>query len=117
MYAACGIQGYTPLQFPLTGSLGWRVSMEDSHIANLKIGKGIYLFGVFDGHGGKPDSLTEKIYCLIGGEVAEFVKRHFTEELVKNSNFKNKQYELALQENFMQMDKIMLKPEGYKELK
>ena len=33
-------------------SLGWRVSMEDSHIANLKIGKGIYLFGVFDGHGG-----------------------------------------------------------------
>jgi len=32
---------------------GWRVSMEDSHIANLNIGKGLYLFGVFDGHGGK----------------------------------------------------------------
>ena len=77
--------------------------MEDSHIANLNIGQGIYLFGVFDGHG--------------GSEVSEFVKRHFTEELLKNTNFKNKKYELSLQENFLQMDKIMLTPEGNKELK
>lgn len=27
--------------------------MEDSHIANLDIGDGISIFGVFDGHGGK----------------------------------------------------------------
>ena len=33
---------------------GWRVSMEDSHIANFKdLGKNISIFGVFDGHGGK----------------------------------------------------------------
>ena len=56
MYAACGIQGYTPLQFPLTGSLGWRVSMEDSHIANINdLGPNLSIFGVFDGHGGKND--------------------------------------------------------------
>ena len=27
--------------------------MEDSHIANLNLGSGLSLFGVFDGHGGK----------------------------------------------------------------
>jgi len=35
-------------------SLGWRVSMEDSHIANFTdMGQNIAIFGVFDGHGGK----------------------------------------------------------------
>ena len=34
--------------------LGWRTSMEDSHIADLEhLGDGKYIFGVFDGHGGK----------------------------------------------------------------
>jgi serine/threonine protein phosphatase PrpC len=32
---------------------GWRRSMEDAHIANLDIGDGVAIFGVFDGHGGK----------------------------------------------------------------
>jgi serine/threonine protein phosphatase PrpC len=32
---------------------GWRVSMEDSHIADIdSLGKNISIFGVFDGHGG-----------------------------------------------------------------
>jgi len=32
---------------------GWRLNMEDSHIADLtSLGKGKYIFGVFDGHGG-----------------------------------------------------------------
>jgi len=56
-YAACGMQG-------------WRVSMEDSHIAELALGgnEEQHLFGVFDGHGGM--------------EVAEYVKRHFTKEFL-----------------------------------
>jgi protein phosphatase 1G len=32
---------------------GWRRSMEDAHIANLDIGDGVSIFGVFDGHGGR----------------------------------------------------------------
>jgi len=32
--------------------LGWRVSMEDSHIADLELGNKRAIFGVFDGHGG-----------------------------------------------------------------
>lgn len=31
---------------------GWRNTMEDSHIANLKLTDDVSLFGVFDGHGG-----------------------------------------------------------------
>jgi protein phosphatase 1G len=31
---------------------GWRRSMEDAHIANLDLGDGVSIFGVFDGHGG-----------------------------------------------------------------
>jgi serine/threonine protein phosphatase PrpC len=27
--------------------------MEDSHIANVDIGDGVSIFGVFDGHGGR----------------------------------------------------------------
>jgi len=36
-----------------TKFLGWRSEMEDSHIAYVDEANDIYLFGVFDGHGGK----------------------------------------------------------------
>jgi serine/threonine protein phosphatase PrpC len=39
--------------------------MEDAHIANLDIGDGVAIFGVFDGHGGK----LIKVH-LLGSEVA-----------------------------------------------
>ncbi len=43
---------------------GWRVSMEDAHIATLDVEKDIHLFAIFDGHGGK--------------EVAKFCEQKFT---------------------------------------
>lgn len=43
---------------------GWRNTMEDSHIADTTtLGKGIYLFSVFDGHG--------------GNEVADYLRDNF----------------------------------------
>jgi protein phosphatase 1G len=66
---------------------GWRVSMEDSHIADLKLGEGRYIFGVFDGHG--------------GGEVSEFVKRHFVKEFKNNQSYKQGNFGEALHETFM----------------
>lgn len=64
------------------GMQGWRRTMEDSHIANLDIGDGVSIFGVFDGHGGTI-VLSIKFYIsylfkfnkflitiLIGSEVA-----------------------------------------------
>ena len=42
------------LRYVAVGMQGWRRSMEDSHIANVKdLGDGCSFFGVFDGHGGK----------------------------------------------------------------
>ena len=90
-YASCGMQG-------------WRKRMEDSHIADLNIdGTKCHSFGVFDGHGGK--------------EVAVWVKKKFSEELAKNKNFKSKDYQKALTENFLRMDTLMVESLGKQELK
>ena len=84
---------------------GWRKRMEDSHISdvNLNSNKNSSIFGVFDGHGGK--------------EVAIFVKRHFTEELLLNQNFQKGDIKKSLTENFLKMDEIMVDKNGKAELK
>ena len=89
-YASCGMQG-------------WRKRMEDSHIADLNVGNVAHVFGVFDGHGGK--------------EVAQWVKKKFSDELLKNKNFKQGDYQKALSENFLRMDIMMVEPQGKQELK
>lgn len=76
--------------------------MEDSHIANTNLGNGVSLFGVFDGHGGQ--------------EVALYVKKHFTKQLISLSSYKSKNYRLALEEVFYKMDEMMLTDSGMKEL-
>jgi len=84
---------------------GWRVNMEDSHIAKFNICKDIedvHIFGVFDGHGGK--------------EVAKYVEKHFVHELLSNASFKAGNYENALIETFLKMDVLLKAPEGKKEL-
>ena len=53
---------------------------------------------------------------LLGSEVSEWVKRHFVAELTKNKNYKAGKYQLALKETFLEMDNMMLKPEGKKEI-
>jgi len=82
---------------------GWRKRMEDSHISDLNISKNSHVFGVFDGHGGK--------------EVAQFVRKHFTDELKKNKNYANGVYKKALIETFLRMDELCLEPSGQIELK
>jgi protein phosphatase 1G len=84
---------------------GWRKRMEDSHIADLDLGsnKSIHVFGVFDGHGGK--------------EVAQLVKKYFSNELIKNNSFKDGNMKKALIENFLRMDTLMQESTGKLELK
>ena len=92
------------LKYSSCGMQGWRKRMEDSHIADLNVGgKGVNVFGVFDGHGGK--------------EVAQWVKKHFSVELAKNNNFKSGNYQKALSENFLRLDTLMEEPQGKSELK
>lgn len=75
---------------------------EDAHISALDIAPDTHLFSVFDGHG--------------GSEVAKFCEAKFTEELLKNENFKTAKYEQALKETFLKLDQIMETPEGQLEL-
>lgn len=76
--------------------------MEDSHITRFNIAPDTHLFAVFDGHGGR--------------EVAKFVEKHFVEELLANSNYKNGDYAKALHDTFLRMDVMLVTPEGKKEL-
>ncbi len=84
---------------------GWRKRMEDSHISDLSCGNNnkFHVFGVFDGHGGK--------------EVAQFVKNHFTKELINNSSYKSGNISKALSENFLRMDEMCMESSGKMELK
>ncbi len=58
----CGENDY--YEYATSCMQGWRVSMEDAHIAALDIEKDTHLFAIFDGHGGK--------------EVAKFCEQKFT---------------------------------------
>ena len=61
---------------------------------------------------------TEVIILLkLGKEVAMYVKKHFTEELLKNKLFKANNYKQSLVETFLKMDEIMVTTEGKIELK
>jgi len=51
------------MRFTVGDMQGWRLNMEDSHIANPNFAQGQALFGVFDGHGGQ--------------EVAGFTEAHY----------------------------------------
>ena len=90
---------------------GWRKRMEDSHISDMNIGNGkTCVFGVFDGHGGI-------IKFKKGKEVAVYVKKHFCQELVNNTSYKQNNIKNAVIENFLKMDEIMVETPGKLELR
>lgn len=91
------------LRFSCVSMQGWRVNMEDAHIAQLDVKPGVSVFGVFDGHGGQ--------------EVAKFCSKYFVDTLKKNAKFVEGDYAKALTETFLQMDELILKPEGQESLK
>ncbi|CAD8099065.1 unnamed protein product [Paramecium sonneborni] len=90
------------LEYAATHMQGWRNTMEDTHISDINIENDIHLFAVFDGHG--------------GSEVAIFAERHFKEELMKNKNYIQKNYEKALTETFFRIDKMLQEQAGQEEL-
>ena len=77
--------------------------MEDSHIAALDVAPGVHFFGVYDGHG--------------GNEVAEWVRDHLIDILKNLASFKSGDYELALKEVYIEVDKALLTAPVKKKLK
>lgn len=82
---------------------GWRTSNEDAHITALDFAPGLSLFAVFDGHGG----------C----EVAKYCEHHFLQELKQDKDFQVKNYEAALRNVFIKVDKMLLQSDAKLEMK
>ena len=64
--------------------------MEDA-IVFQRLSKDIFLFAVFDGHGGV--------------EVSQYCSKHLAPILQARESFKNKDYPKALEETFQELDK------------
>lgn len=69
---------------------GWRINMEDAHIANLKFEEDGNLFAVFDGHGGQ--------------EVALYAKEHLENLIKSTEEYKKQDYKEALRRGFLDFD-------------
>jgi serine/threonine protein phosphatase PrpC len=82
---------------------GWRMSMEDAHLASLDLSEGISLFCVFDGHGGP--------------EVAKFCAEYFGKYLLENESYQKGEYKKALEENFLKMDELLMDEKGVEMLR
>lgn len=83
---------------------GWRISMEDAHIAVLDLLSGtpaakdhaqkLSFFGVFDGHG--------------GDKVALYTGEHIHDIIANQETFKAGNYEQALKDGFLATDRAIL---------
>lgn len=76
--------------------------MEDAILYD-RLDKEIFLFGVFDGHG--------------GAEVAQFCANHFAIRMKQNKFYEQGEYGKALISVFMELDEMMDTEEGEKQLR
>lgn len=90
-----GISADGSFKFGVASMQGWRLRMEDAHLAlpdfDTKRGNG--LFGVFDGHG--------------GAAVAQVVAQRLPRLLLRNRSYKAGRYSDALSETFFRMDRVL----------
>eukprot|EP00884_Botryococcus_braunii_P007934 jgi/Botrbrau1/17141/Bobra.0157s0038.2 len=88
------------LEYAGASMQGWRRTMEDAHIADIRIADGsdLCMFGVFDGHG--------------GGEVAQFCQKYMAAELAKLQSEPQASVSESLVKVFHKMDE-MLREECY----
>lgn len=101
--------------FGVSAMQGWRISMEDAHAAVLDLQPlegdeelkpaasdvRISFFGVYDGHG--------------GDKVALYSGEHLHKIVAKQESFKNKDFEQALKDGFLAIDRAILSDPKYEE--
>ncbi|KAM3420699.1 hypothetical protein BST61_g3951 [Cercospora zeina] len=101
--------------FGVSAMQGWRISMEDAHAAILDLQPlegdkelipaasdvRISFFGVYDGHG--------------GDKVALYTGLHLHEIVAKQESFKSKDFEQALKDGFLAIDRAILSDPKYEE--
>jgi serine/threonine protein phosphatase PrpC len=91
-----------PLQAGTASMQGWRRSMEDAHFSAFNEEMKVYLFGVFDGHG--------------GSGVSRYCAERLPELIFNNPNFKERSFDLALHESFLDIDIECQEPEVQEKL-
>jgi serine/threonine protein phosphatase PrpC len=79
-----------PVSSAAASMQGWRRSMEDAHFMKYFPEQNVYLFGVFDGHG--------------GSGVSRYCAQRFPELIESNENFKARNFDIALHESFLDLD-------------
>jgi len=101
--------------FGVSAMQGWRISMEDAHAAVLDLQPleggeelkpaasdvRISFFGVYDGHG--------------GDKVALYTGEHLHKIVAKQETFKSKNFEQALKDGFLAIDRAILSDPKYEE--
>ncbi|KAK5127545.1 Protein phosphatase 2C 2 [Meristemomyces frigidus] len=101
--------------FGVSAMQGWRISMEDAHatILDLQALEGdeelkpansdvrVTYFGVYDGHG--------------GDKVALYTGEHLHKIIAKQEAFKKKDFEQALKDGFLAIDRAILSDPKYEE--
>lgn len=70
---------------------GWRMTLEDRFLGQANINGDMSILAIFDGHSGP--------------EVAEYLSKNFVKELLSNKEFEKTNYELALKQTFMELDR------------
>ncbi|KAH8584972.1 phosphatase 2C [Cryptosporidium sp. chipmunk genotype I] len=107
------------VRFGVSGMQGWRVSMEDAHIALPKLDKHpeLSLFGVFDGHGGSVISewVSRHIEAIFEQELDAVFKELNSNEInltPEKSKLPNKVVAIseALQRTYIKLDEQMASP-------
>jgi len=101
--------------FGVSAMQGWRISMEDAHAAVLDLQPleageelkpaasdvRISYFGVYDGHG--------------GDKVAIYTGEHLHQIIAKQESFKKKDFEQALKDGFLAIDRAILSDPKYED--
>lgn len=78
---------------------GWRISMEDAHTVDLKLGneENVHYFAVFDGHGGR--------------RIADYASRNLHIRIHNNPAYHEGYIEDSLRQSFLQLDSEMMTSE------
>merc|ERR1719440_1898549 len=79
---------------------GWRVNMEDAHLAVPDLDDQVSLYGVFDGHGGRG--------------VSRFAARELPRILKETEGWKAGDYKTALEQAFLEVDEQLRSDTGRK---
>ncbi|XP_063713545.1 probable protein phosphatase 2C T23F11.1 [Symsagittifera roscoffensis] len=74
---------------------GWRITMEDAHTVELRLGgdENVNFFAVFDGHGGR--------------RISDYASRNLHLRLINNHKYQKGAIEDSLRQSFMQLDDEM----------